>query len=120
MDSFFWRSVAIEFLAMVAFLFSVITTICYNTDGQLIGLDSDKQLLASLVFGLSIFLLVYFTAGLRCARVRLVDQRRRHRRCFCPRAYMPVCAYLVLEEQCCALERRALRVLHTAPRWQRP
>jgi hypothetical protein len=60
---------------MVSFLYTTITTIAYNSDGQLEGMDSDKQLLISLVFGLSIYMLVYFTAGLRYARV---DLRRWH------------------------------------------
>jgi Major intrinsic protein len=64
----FWRAVLVEFLGMVSFLYTTITTIAYNSDGQLEGMDSDKQLLISLAFGLSIYMLVYFTAGLRCAR----------------------------------------------------
>jgi formate/nitrite transporter FocA (FNT family) len=66
LDSFFWRSITSEFLAVAAFLFSVITTIAYSTDVWPNGrIDSDKHLLLALVFGLAIFLLVYFTAGLR-------------------------------------------------------
>ncbi|KAG5181868.1 transmembrane channel protein [Tribonema minus] len=63
-DSYFFRAVLVEGLAMAAFLYNVITVIAYNDDGQLVGIDSDKQLLIALVFGLSIFMLVYFTAGL--------------------------------------------------------
>eukprot|EP00611_Tribonema_gayanum_P003745 TRINITY_DN1298_c0_g1_i2.p1 TRINITY_DN1298_c0_g1~~TRINITY_DN1298_c0_g1_i2.p1 ORF type:complete len:289 (-),score=107.01 TRINITY_DN1298_c0_g1_i2:312-1178(-) len=64
MDSYFWRAVAVEGIAMSCFLFNVVITVCTNTDVQLNRLDSDKQLLIALVFGLNIFLLVYFTAGL--------------------------------------------------------
>lgn len=72
MDAFFWRAVITEFLGTLAFLFSTITTITGNADDS-ITVASDRQLLLATIFGVTIFILVYFTAGIRSAAYLCLD-----------------------------------------------
>jgi Major intrinsic protein len=56
-DAYFWRAVIVEGLAMVASLFTTMTVVC-------VAIDTNKQLLFAGIFGISIFILVYFTAAI--------------------------------------------------------
>jgi glycerol uptake facilitator-like aquaporin len=62
MDTYFWRAVLMERLGMIMFIFAICMVVVSGATYPLYA----QQMPIPMVFGLIIFVLVYFAAGIRC------------------------------------------------------